>query len=151
MKLFRKKETLYGNLVKYSHKTALENPEMILREYLHKIQKLEDEARELKKHKTKYSFKVKYRSSHGWTPQSKLTMVDESRPFGMGIYPSYYYEGYIRFDQPKILEFVDVEPEALLQAVNYNKEIDVRLTEISTDRETLKKEKEKFVKTYKVE
>jgi hypothetical protein len=148
MKLFRKKEKLYGEIVKYSHKTALENPDMIDREYEHKIQTLEDEICEHRKGLKLYSFEVQYTSDgYGFKPRQNLELIDTYRdPYTF--YAIYKYRGYISFEQPKIMKFVDVEPEVLLQAVEHNKNLNVQITEKNDQIKSLKKERDEFVKTY---
>ena len=147
--LFRRKEILYGDLVKYSHKTALENPQMILREYEHKIQKFNDESRELEKNKTKYSFEVSWVDTD-FNPRSHLRLIASDDYLYSLSLMRYYYQGEIHFDKKKIMKFVNVEPTALLQAVNKNADIGRKLVKINKDVMTLQKEKDKFVKTYKV-
>jgi len=147
MKLFRRKETLcketlYGGLVKYSHKTALENPEMIDREYEYKIQTLEDEIHEHQKLLKLYSFEVRYDEHGGFSPRTKLELVYTDRMY------CYKYHGYISIEQPKIIEFVNVEPEVLLQAVEHNKNLNVQIKEKLEQKDLLKKERDTFKKTY---
>ena len=149
MKLFRKKETLYGEIIKYSHKTAMENPEMIDREYGHKIQTLEDEIHEHRKLLKLYSFEVQYMSGYGFSPQHKLELVDTSA-CRYTLYGIHKYRGYISFEQSKIMKFVNVEPEVLLQAVEHNKNLHVQIAEKNEQIQVLKKERTKFRKTYKV-
>lgn len=148
MKIFRRKETLYGDLVKYSHKTALENPKMILREYEHKIQTLEDEICEHRKGLKLYSFEVQYTvDGCSYAPRNKLELINTNRdPYTFSAI--YKYRGYISFEQPKIMKFVNIEPEALLQAVEHNKNLNVQIKEKLEQRDLLKKERDEFVETY---
>ena len=147
MKLFRRKEKLYGDLVKYSHKTALENPEMVDREYGHKIAVLEKEIHEHRKLLKLYSFEVAYNVSGDYMPRKELELVqrDCDPYFRCGIYR---YRGYISFEQPKIMKFVNVEPEVLLQAVEHNKNFYVQIAENDKQIKLLKKERTQFKKTY---
>jgi hypothetical protein len=148
MKLFRKKETLYGDLVKYSHKTALENPQMILREYEHKINKLNKEIYEHKENKKYYSFQVTWTDAN-WSPQRNLNIIYREDPSSLAsAFPMHRYKGKIKFDKKKIMEFVNVEPEALLEVVNYNASLDGKIVDLQEKLEVLQKEKEKFVKIY---
>jgi hypothetical protein len=148
MKLFRRKETLYGDLVKYSHKTALENPEMIDREYGHKIETLENEIKEHQKLLKSYSFEVEYTfDSSGFKPRERLKLISTDRD-SYSFYSYATYRGYISFDQPKIMKFVDVKPEVLLQAVEHNKNLHVQIAEKDKQIKSLKKERTEFRKTY---
>jgi len=147
MKFFRKKETMYGDLVKYSHKTALENPDMIDREYSHKMDILENEIHEHRKLLKLYSFEVQYGSGYGFSPTQKLELI-HTQMDRFSLYGYHKYRGYISFEQSKIMKFVDVEPEVLLQAVEHNKNLHVQVAEKNKQIQALKKERTAFRKTY---
>ena len=140
---------MFGDLVKYSHKTAMENPEMIDREYGHKIDALVSEIHEHRKLLKLYSFEVQYGSGHGFSPRQKLELIHTLHD-RFALYEYQTYRGYISFEQPKIMKFVDVEPEVLLQAVNHNKNLNSKIFLANEQIKVLKKERTKFRKTYKV-
>lgn len=148
MKLFRKKGKLYGDLVKYSHKTALENSEMVLREYEHKINTLNKEIYDLEENKKYYSFQVTWTDA-SWSPQRNLNIIHHREDLSpLQRFSIHRYKGEIKFDKRKIMEFVKVEPEALLEAVNHNASLDGKIVDLQEKLKVLRKEKEKFVKTY---
>lgn len=149
MKLFRKKDKLYGTLVKYSHKTALENPDMIIREFDFKIKELNDKLSKTKKDLKKYSFAVEYRYTNfnrSENPAKQLDLIQWSSDYG---WTRALYRGYITVGMTKLVEFVDVDPEILLAAVEHNKKLNEKIAKLNKNIMDLEKEKEEFEKQYK--
>jgi len=149
MKLFRRKEKLYGEIVKYSHKTALENPDMIDREYEHKITNLEKKIREHKENKKYFSFQVTWKDKERsyFEPQKYLNIAYRKDMY-LYPFPIHHYEGEIHFDKKGIMKFVNVEPAALLEAVNHNDGLDAKIIKLKLELEDLRKERTKFRKNY---